>query len=150
MNFTDRYDSLYRCYAQEFGRDWLWLKAQGRQESTFNPDALNARSRCKGIAQFADATFAEWARNLKIKNPSVWNPEHSIRCQAAYMQWLEKQFAGDLLKALAAYNWGIGNLRKMLPNVPVGSWRAHLPDETREYIILIGKYREQFARESQP
>ena len=146
MNSDDRYDSLYRCYAQEYGNDWLYLKAQGRQESGFNPDAVNLRSGCKGVAQFADATFAQWSRQLKIKNPSVWNPEHSIRCQAAYMRWLTDRLDGELLKALAAYNWGIGNLQRLLAEAPA-TWRAALPGETDEYIAIIPKTYERYRRE---
>jgi soluble lytic murein transglycosylase-like protein len=59
------------------------------------------------------------------------------------MKSLLNQFGQDNKKALAAYNWGQGNLRKVLVgNRP--DWTATLPVETQQYIVTIGGYHAQY------
>ena len=88
-----------------------------------------------GLAQFMPLTFKEWADKSGISNPNPYNPEHSIACQAAYMRWLMDQLPGDTDKALAAYNFGIGN---------VHSGKAW-PVETVNYVARIEKYLAEYS-----
>ena len=62
------------------------------------------------------------------------------------MRWLTDRLDGELLKALAAYNWGIGNLQRLLAEAPA-TWRAALPGETDEYIAIIPKTYDRYRRE---
>lgn len=148
MNFADRYDSLFLIYGDRYHVPWQLLKAQVKAESDFNPDAVNPRTGATGLAQFMPRTWDEWRDGtpgideiidkLKLLNPK--DPEDAIQAQAAYMDWLIR-VAGDGEKALAAYNWGIGNLRKCIA-AHGDAWRDHLPDETQNYLAKIQK---QFA-----
>ena len=51
---------------------------------------------------------------------------------ARYLTDLKRKF-GSIEKALAAYNWGAGNLQKDLKRHG-NQWFAYLPDETRNYV----------------
>jgi len=131
----DRYNSLFQFYGWKSGADWLLLKAQAQQESNLDPEAVSPAG-AKGVAQFMPATFEEWAKKLGIKNPQRNNPEHSIQCQAAYLEWLLGRCNGQRNRALAAYNWGIGNMQ---PFAGSDTWVQRVPQETRIYLRRIEK-----------
>jgi soluble lytic murein transglycosylase-like protein len=133
MKSADRYDSLIQFYAEGAGLDWKLLKAQIRAESAFDPNAISSVG-AEGLAQFMPATFREYAQKLHLQNPSAFNPEHVIACQAIYMKWLLGQFGGDPVHALAAYNFGIGRVKRGDP------W----PEETRQYVKkIMAEYQPQ-------
>lgn len=134
MKREDRYDSLFMWFAQENDiKPWYLLKAQAKAESSFDPNARSVVG-AMGLAQFMPATFNEWALKLRIPVPNPYNPEHSIWCQAAYMRWLLDQFAGNLDRALGAYNFGVGNEHRQKP------W----PQETINYVEKIKKYQAEY------
>ncbi len=122
MQSEDRYNSLFQYYGEKSNVPWRLLKAQARAESNFNPKAISHVG-AKGLAQFMDPTWEEWGEG------DPFNPEQSIKAQARYMRWLLERFDGQesqIEKALASYNWGIGNVRKMtewMPSeLPRGVW----------------------------
>lgn len=95
------------------------------QESRFRPDIINGSTRSPvgavGIAQFMPATAAELGVN-------PLDPFQSIDGAARYLRKLFDRF-GNWPEALAAYNWGQGNVaRKGLENAP---------RETRDYLTQI-------------
>lgn len=95
------------------------------QESAFRPEIINGSVRSSvgaiGIAQFMPATAAD----LGI-DPT--DPVQSIAAAGRYLRSLYNQ-TGDWQLALAAYNWGIGNvLRKGI---------AAAPTETQNYVAQI-------------
>jgi soluble lytic murein transglycosylase len=136
---SSRYDSLFQHYAQsgKFPLDWQWLKAQAYVESGLDPQATSWAG-AKGLAQFMDSTWAEWAKKLALPNADVRNPEHAIMVQAHYMTWLLSR-TGAIEYALAAYNWGIANVLKVLKNANMtqADWIAQIPAETRVYIQRV-------------
>lgn len=135
MKQEDRYDSLFRWYASENDiDDWRLLKAQVKVESGFDP-LVYSMAGAMGLAQFMPATFKEWSDKAGISQANPYNPEHSIACQAAYLRWLMDQFPGDRSKALAAYNFGIGN---------VHSGKAW-PTETVNYVARIQQYLGEYS-----
>jgi len=67
------------------------------------------------------------AKALGVKDPN--DLEESANGAAWYLQDLLKQNGGDYEKALSAYNWGPGNLRK--------KGMEARPQETREYASKI-------------
>ena len=145
MRPEDRYDSLFQFYGWKSAVDWLLLKAQVKAESDFAPRAKSPAG-AKGLSQFMPATFEEWAQKLKLSNPDIYNPEHSIQCQAAYMDWLLTQCAGNQSKALAAYNWGIGNIARIVAEQG-DAWAAHLPEETQNYLARVETYYDRYRKE---
>ena len=131
----DRYDSLFQYYGEIYGFDWQALKAQAKAESNMDSTAVSPVG-AKGLTQFMDSTWVEWQTGEKNgvpdKHLDPFNPEWSIRAQAAYMVWLQKQTGGDLYNTLIAYNWGLGNYRKWS-----SGFKKELPDETKGYIKRI-------------
>lgn len=114
MEGISRYDSLIRFLCDKHSWPWwLRIKAQLLAESSMNPKAVSPVG-AKGLAQFMDATWAEWGNG---EDPT--NPEAAIDACIRYMKWLYGRFEGvpepdRYMFALAAYNAGIGNVQKML------------------------------------
>jgi hypothetical protein len=104
------------------------LLAQLDVESSGSNTAISSKG-AAGVAQFMPATAAQYGVDVK-------NPQSSITGQAAYMSDLTKKYGGDYRKALAAYDWGPGNLDKALSRYG-DSWTEHLPTETSNYITKV-------------
>lgn len=145
----DKYDELFKKYGTMQGIDWRLLKAQVKAESNFNPNAKSPVG-ALGLSQFMKATWLEWqdgtpgiqiARMIYDRT----NPEHSIRAQSYYMKWLLNQAKGNIDRALAFYNYGIGNVKKMEKKYG-GFYEAlhRLPKETRDYIIRINRFYNEY------
>jgi len=157
MKAEDRYDSLFKFYAHEAGfiaGEWRLFKAQVKQESGFNPDIKNKHSGATGLAQFMPKTWEEWRdstpgiQSLGVNGQLVdWrDPEDAIKAQIHYMKWLLKAVGNHWDKALAAYNWGIGNIWKA--EKKEGVWTDHLPNETADYIVKINRYYREYQHEA--
>lgn len=56
------------------------------------------------------------------------NPEDNVKLGSAYLSYLLNKYGNDKDKALAAYNWGPGNVDKFWPSIP---------KETRDYISKV-------------
>lgn len=155
MRSEDRYDSLFQFYGWKHSVDWLLLKAQVKAESGFDPDARSPAG-ARGLSQFMTRTWQEWRDakpgiqpavdpELVLKDPR--DPEDTIAAPAAYMSWLFEQLGGSRVKVLAAYNWGIGNVRRVAGDPEFG---ARIPRETREYIARVERYYAQYQKEGRP
>ncbi|WP_249201256.1 lytic transglycosylase domain-containing protein [Burkholderia cenocepacia] len=84
-----------------------------------------------GDLQFTSATWNEWGGG-----GDRFNFSDQANASGRYMQSLMKKYGGDIRKALAAYNWGPGNLDKDIAKNG-GQWESNLPAETRKYIAQI-------------
>ncbi|MCO8325914.1 lytic transglycosylase domain-containing protein [Burkholderia cenocepacia] len=84
-----------------------------------------------GDFQFTSPTWNEWG-----KGGDRFNFSDQAGASGRYMQSLMKRYGGDIRKALAAYNWGMGNLDKDISKNG-GQWESHLPAETRKYIAQV-------------
>jgi soluble lytic murein transglycosylase-like protein len=140
LKVMDRYDSLFQYYGDKSGIDWRLLKAQAIAESALNPDVISPVG-AKGLTQFMDRTWQEWRDgtpgvqeiNIDLAKLSPYDPEDAIKAQAAYMAWLMKQFDNNLTDTIAAYNWGIGNMKNFIANNREGK----MPRETWAYVDRI-------------
>jgi soluble lytic murein transglycosylase-like protein len=164
----NKFDLLFKKYGEEFHIDPLLLKAQVKQESNFNPNAVNRVSGAKGLAQFMDKTWEEWCDLVpgiqkEVNKYDPFNPDQAIHAQSAYMSFLIKLIDQKLTQtltekdylmhwALAAYNWGIGNIigRVVKGKIKIGMIQfsqfnyefaeKYLPKETSNYVTRIMKY----------
>jgi soluble lytic murein transglycosylase-like protein len=95
------------------------------QESHYREDVITGKTRSPvgalGIAQFMPAT----ARDMGI---DPLNPAQAINGAARYLARLYNMF-GNWTEALAAYNWGPGNVKRQ--------GIANAPQETRNYYVQI-------------
>lgn len=98
------------------------LLGVARTESSLRPNAKSPAG-ALGLMQFMPATAAEW-------NIDPLDPAESADAAARYLTQLHERFGAWTL-ALAAYNWGQGNLRKALRNTT--PW----PVETDRYVRRV-------------
>jgi soluble lytic murein transglycosylase-like protein len=145
-----------------------------KQESNFNPLAVNSVSGAKGLAQFMDRTWEEWCDLVpgiqrEVNKYDPFNPDQSIHAQSAYMAFLAKLIDQKLTQtlndkdylmhwALAAYNWGIGNIlgRVVSGKIKMGVLQLskfnyeigekYLPKETSNYVMRIMQYYNEYQQ----
>ena len=97
------------------------FERQIQQESGFDPDAFNAASGATGVAQLVHRF-----------HPGVdpHDPHASLEYAARWLAELRRQY-GSYQRALAAYNWGPGNVSRW------DGQRSSLPAETQRYLDVI-------------
>ena len=108
------------------------LERVAQQESAFRSDIILGTTKSSAGALGLMQIVPRWHPKAKPLSPI-----HSIRYAAAFLHRLHGVY-GRWDYALAAYNWGRGNVSKSLtrkPNNPQRSW----PGETRRYVRDILK-----------
>lgn len=115
----------------------LWPHVE-RQESGGRQSAVSSKN-ATGVAQIMPGTGPEAAKLAGLP----WDPERFKKDAAynralgqAYLGHLLKRYDGDPRKALAAYNWGQGNVAKSIAKHG-DAWLEHAPKETRDYVAAI-------------
>ncbi|MCG8415050.1 MAG: transglycosylase SLT domain-containing protein, partial [Pseudomonadales bacterium] len=108
-------------------------------ESTFNPSAYSHEN-AVGLWQFLAATGREFGLQQDWWYDGRRDPQASTIAALDYLQSLHKQFDGDWLLALAAYNTGGANLSRALRRVEPERrefWNLPLALETRSHVPKI-------------
>jgi len=122
-------------------------------ESGFQPRAVNWRSRAGGMWQFMPRGNYGLTRNRYVDER--FDPEKSTVAYARYMKYLYDQL-GDWYLAMAAYDWGAGNVQRAVARTGYASFwqlykRGELPAETRNYVpeilaaIIIANHPKQYG-----
>ena len=106
-------------------------------ESAFNPEAFS-RAKASGMWQFMPATGKDFKLTQNIFRDERRDVIQSTDAALDYLQRLYKMF-GDWELALAAYNWGEGNVSKAIKRnqakkLPTNYASLKMPDETRNYV----------------
>ncbi|MBU3585854.1 transglycosylase SLT domain-containing protein [Polynucleobacter sp. AM-26B4] len=106
-------------------------------ESAFNPEAFS-RAKASGMWQFMPATGKDFKLTQNIFRDERRDVIQSTDAALDYLQRLHKMF-GDWELALAAYNWGEGNVSKAIKRnqakkLPTDYASLKMPDETRNYV----------------
>jgi len=151
---------LADCDRRRSGIDPLVLHAVIRQESRFQADALSSAG-AVGLMQLMPRTAAETARKEKLPKPrkkDLTRPELNVRLGASYLSRLLREYGGDYLRAVAAYNAGESAVTKWWDGArgdPAAFLEQISYKETRFYVRrvflnLLQYYRiyrpEMFAR----
>lgn len=124
------FESIVREAGGKYGVDPSLIRAVMNVESGGNPMAVS-RAGAKGLMQLMPGTAAE----LGVANP--FDPAENIMGGTRYLRQLLDRYRGDTKLALAAYNWGMGNLEKR-PEA--------MPKETKSFISRVENQYRYYAK----
>jgi membrane-bound lytic murein transglycosylase D len=120
-------------------------------ESAFNPQAMSV-ARAAGMWQFMPSTGRVFSLKQNAFRDDRRDVLASTRAALDYLQKLGTMFNGDWQLALAAYNWGEGNVKRALQrkrdrNAPsVYESLRGMPVETRDYVPKLQAVKNIVAR----
>jgi membrane-bound lytic murein transglycosylase D len=106
-------------------------------ESAFNPEAMSS-ARAAGMWQFMPATGRHYDLKQSVFRDDRRDVLASTSAALDYLTRLHKMF-GDWHLALAAYNWGEGNVQRAVranraAGKPIDYASLKMPFETRDYV----------------
>jgi soluble lytic murein transglycosylase len=126
--------SLVTAHTNRNGVDPLLVVALMRQESMFDPEARSSAD-ARGLMQLLPTTAARVAaaRGQPVRDEDLAEPETNIALGVAYFDSLLQRYAGDPIKALAAYNAG---------EDAVARWDARFGTRAPDEFVESITYRE--------
>lgn len=104
------------------------LSTIGYNESRYNPNAVSPAG-ATGLMQLMPPTAKEYGVDAR-------DPYASIDAAGKKMAGLVKYYNGDMAKAVAAYNYGEGNLNKAIRKAG-DNWLSATPRETQTYVSNV-------------
>lgn len=119
-----RLDQLIERASRRYGVESGLVRAVIKAESNFNPRAVSAAG-AQGLMQLMPAT----AKGLGVTD--AFDPEQNVMAGTRFLKSLLDRYEGNLDAALAAYNWGPGNVDRK---------PERLPRETRDYLAKVKQY----------
>lgn len=118
----EQIDQLIERVARQVNLKPELIRSVVSAESNFNPSAVSSVG-AQGLMQLMPAT----ARELEVSDS--FDPQQNLLGGSRYLKQMLDKYDGNLDQALAAYNWGPGNVdRKGL---------AQMPQETRDYLVKV-------------
>ena len=149
---SGRYRAMIQRVMAEEGvpQDLIYLAVA---ESGFQPRAINPHSGAGGMWQFMP--HGEYGLTRDRYEDERFDPEKSTRAYARYMKFLYDQL-GDWYLAMAAYDWGAGNVQRAVEKTGYADFwelykRNNLPAETKNYVpeilaaIIIANHPTQYG-----
>jgi len=123
-------------------------------ESAFNPQAYSSAN-ASGLWQFVPGT----GRDFKLQQNMFKDERRGVLASTdAALSYLQKLYGmfGDWQLALAAYNWGEGNVLKAIKKnqsagkpIDFDSLAEHMPAETRNYVPKLQAVKNIIANPTQ-
>lgn len=118
-------------------------------ESAFNPQAMSS-ARASGMWQFIPSTGRVFDLTQNVFRDDRRDVLASTRAALDYLQKLHAMF-GDWHLALAAYNWGEGNVQRAIARnqrkgLPTDYDSLKMPRETRYYVPKLQAVKNIVAR----
>lgn len=126
------FDTPIREAAARYDLEPALIRAVIQVESNRNPAAVSPVG-AQGLMQLMPGTAAE------LGVADSFDPAQNIDGGARYLRQLLDRYRGNRRLALAAYNWGMGNLEKR-PEA--------LPKETQQYILRVEKAYNGFLNQA--
>ena len=159
MQRLGKYRTLIQNVLREEGvpQDLIYLAVA---ESGFQAQALNTRSGAGGMWQFMGTTGPEYGLIRNGYFDYRFDPEKSTRAYARYMKRLYG-LLGDWYLAMAAYDWGPGNVQRVVSRTGYADfWELYrhnvMPAETRAYVpqilaaVIMAKNPEKYGLNKLP
>jgi hypothetical protein len=119
-----QYEPVIQEASKTYGVDAELIRAVIRAESNFKNESTSPKG-AMGLMQI----MPETAKDLGIRN--AYDPRENIMGGTRYLKNLLERYRDDVPTALAAYNWGMGNVERR---------PEKLPRETRVYINRIQQF----------
>lgn len=117
----EKYAPIISRTANAYNLDPKLITAVIQTESGFNARAVSPVG-AQGLMQLMPGTASE----LGLTKP--FDPEQNIKAGSKYLKQLMDRYHGDTRLALAAYNWGMGNLERN---------PGRIPQETVNYVAKV-------------
>lgn len=134
---SDSIDKAINYVSKKYNVDSELIKAVIGRESSFNPDAVSG-SGAEGLMQLMPGT----QKALGVSNP--FDILDNIDGGTKYMKTLLDAFSGNKELALAAYNGGLGRMRKL--GVDTAPEINKMPYETQKYVKNVMKDYEKYIK----
>ncbi|WP_331001607.1 lytic transglycosylase domain-containing protein [Geomonas sp. RF6] len=122
-------DDVIEKASRHYGVDRALIRAVIKAESGFNPRAVSSAG-AQGLMQLMPST----AKMLGVRDS--FDPEQNVMAGTRFLKDLLQRYGGDVDSALAAYNWGPGNLERST---------GTLPRETRDYLRKVKGYYAEYT-----
>ncbi len=122
--FDSAYESLIKKASSAYQVDERLIKSVIKVESNFKTSSTSPKG-AMGLMQLMPGT----AKDLGVKD--AYNPEENIMAGTLYLKGLLNRYRGDVRLALAAYNWGMGNVERHPEKMPL---------ETRNYVEKVATH----------
>ncbi|ABQ28560.1 lytic transglycosylase domain-containing protein [Geotalea uraniireducens] len=122
-------DAIISKASNRYGVDAGLIKAVIKAESNFNSHAVS-HAGAQGLMQLMPAT----AKDLGVSDS--FDPEQNVMAGTRFLKDMLNRYGGNVESALAAYNWGPGNVDRK---------GTSLPRETRDYLVKVKGYYTQYA-----
>jgi len=127
----ERIETAIKEASKKYGVEEGLIRAIIKVESNFNPKAKSSAG-AMGLMQLMPGNVKAYG----ISDP--YNIEQNIDAGTNHIKDYLKKYNGNLEMALAAYNFGPGNMNKR--NINSQSDFYKLPTETKNYLTKIKKY----------
>ncbi|MDD2899797.1 MAG: lytic transglycosylase domain-containing protein, partial [Desulfuromonadaceae bacterium] len=126
---TEWLDPIISRASRKYGVDVGLIKAVIQAESDFNPHAVS-HAGARGLMQLMPST----ARSLGVSD--AFDPEQNVMGGTRFLKDMLQRYNGNIDSALAAYNWGPGNVDKRADR---------LPRETRVYLARVKQLYDSYS-----
>lgn len=147
-----KYEESIIKYSSQYNLDPHLVMAVIWVESKYEPKATS-RKDARGLMQIIPSTGQWIAKEIEIgsyNDDLLYDPDINICMGCWYLSYLLEVFGGDVELALAAYNGGMGNVKKWLNDSRYskdGSKLDFIPFwETSQYIDKVVKAYEQYKK----
>ena len=124
---ASQYEPIIQQASKAYGVDAGLIRAVIRAESNFKNESTSPKG-AMGLMQI----MPETAKDLGIRD--AYDAQENIMGGTRYLKGLLDRYRGDVPTALAAYNWGMGNVERR---------PEKMPRETQVYIKRIQQFMDE-------
>lgn len=157
-----RFTPEIRQIAQKYELDPFFVAAIIRVESNYEVKTVS-RKGAFGLMQLMPDTsdwIIERGKFAEAYKQQLHDPAVSIELGSWYLNWMQKQFNGNMIAVIAGYNAGHGKVSQWLQNeewdgtlsgvgdIPYGETRHYIQRVTYYHDIYKKLYEEEWRRET--